>query len=125
MADVLIILSRTHHRPLIRTPRKMIVSYLCSCIENLQSRVGHLEKHTGNMGNAMGEIRKSHMHLSSNVKETKKEAKELKLVNEQLQSKITDLQARSIRENLLFFGLAEYRVRGRENCAGLTFTRLN
>ena len=34
------------------------LSYLCSRIENLQSMVGHLEKHTGNMGNAMGEIRK-------------------------------------------------------------------
>nr|XP_022297117.1 uncharacterized protein LOC111106652 [Crassostrea virginica] len=71
------------------------------------------------MGNTMGEIRKSQMHLTSNVEETKKEVKELKLVNEQLQSKITDLQARSMRDNLLFFGLAEYRGRGRENCASL------
>ena len=56
------------------------LSYLCSRIENLQSRVGHLEKHTGNMGNTMGKIRKSQIHLTSNVEETKKEVKELKLI---------------------------------------------
>ena len=45
--------------------------------------------------------------------------KELKSINEQLQSKTTDLQARSLGANLLFFGLTEYRGHGRENCAGL------
>ena len=59
------------------------------------------------------------MHFTSNVEETKKKVKELKLVNEQLQGKITDLQARSMKNILFFFGLAEYRDRGRENCVGL------
>ena len=59
------------------------------------------------------------MHFTSYVEETKKKVKELKLVNEQLQGKISDLQARSMRDTLFFFGLAEYRGRGRENCVGL------
>ena len=45
--------------------------------------------------------------------------KELKFINGQLQSKTTDHQARSMRANLLFFGLTEYRGHGRENGAGL------
>ena len=60
---------------------------------------------------------------TSKVEETntkkKKEERELKLFNEQLQSKSKDLQARSLGANLLFFGLTEYRGHGRENCAGL------
>ena len=70
----------------------------------------------------MGEIRKTQMHLTSKfgeTKKTKKEVKELKLINGQQQSKTTDHQARSMRANLLFFGLTEYRCHGRENCAGL------
>ena len=45
--------------------------------------------------------------------------KELKLINEQQQIKTTDLQARSMGANLLFFGLAEYRGHGKVNCTGL------
>lgn len=95
------------------------LSYLCDKIETVQNRVSHLEKFTGNMGNTIGEIRKAQDHLKVDMKDTMKEVKELRLVNEQLQSKITDLQARSMRDNLLFFGLAEYRGHGRENCVNI------
>lgn len=57
----------------------------------------------------MGEIKKSQTSLKGDVEETVKEIRELKLANKQLQGQITDLQARSMRDNLLFFGLAEYR----------------
>ncbi|XP_062610060.1 uncharacterized protein LOC134271862 [Saccostrea cucullata] len=95
------------------------LSLLCNRIENIQSKVGHLEKFTGNLGNSIGEIKKTQIGLKGDVEETVKEIRELKSVNEQLQSKITDLQARSMRDNLLFFGLAEYRGNNRENCASL------
>ena len=36
-----------------------------------------------------------------------------------LNSKIVDLQSRSMRENLFFFGLAGHRGQGRQNCVNL------
>ena len=36
-----------------------------------------------------------------------------------MEDSITDLQSRSMRENLLFFGLAEYKGERKENCVSL------
>lgn len=95
------------------------LTILCDRIENIQTRVGNLEKFTGNLGNSMGEIKKSQTSLKGDVEETVKEIRELKLANKQLDGQITDMQARRMRDNLLFFGLAEYRGSGNENCVNL------
>lgn len=95
------------------------LSSLCNKIESIQNRVSHLEKFTGNMGNTIGDIRKAQNDIKSSVKDTGKEIQEMRRVNEQLQDQITDLQARSMRDNLLFFGLAEFRGHGRENCVNI------
>lgn len=54
---------------------------LCDCIENIQIRVGNLEKFIGNLGNLMGEIKKFQISLKGDVEEIVKEIRELKLVN--------------------------------------------
>jgi hypothetical protein len=71
------------------------------------------------MGNTIGDIRKVQNDIKYSIKDTGKEVQEMRRVNEQLQTQITDLQARSMRDNLLFFGLAEFRGHGRENCVNI------
>jgi hypothetical protein len=68
------------------------------------------------MGNTIGDIMKMQDDIKSSIKNTGKGVQELRRDNEQLQSQITDLQAWSMRDTLLFFGLAEFRGHGRENC---------
>jgi prefoldin subunit 5 len=54
------------------------------------------------MGNTIGDIKKVQNDIKSSIKNTWKEVQEFRQVNEQLQAQITDLQARSMSNNLLF-----------------------
>ena len=85
----------------------------------LQKRVNSLESQSGKLGNTMGDLRRTQARLCDESDKSKLRSDQLQKQVMDLNSKIVDLQSRSMRENLLFFGLAEHRGQGRENCVNL------
>ena len=57
--------------------------------------------------------------LRKTSEEIKGQICELEKAQQAMEDSITDLQSRSIREKLLFFGLAEYKGKRKENCVSL------
>ena len=67
----------------------------------------------------MGDFRRTQTRLCDESDKSKLRSDQLQKQVMDLNSKIIDFQSRSMRENLLFFGLAEHRGQGRENCVNL------
>ena len=82
------------------------IDKIVSDVGNLSIRVSNLEKTTGNLGNSTGTIKR----------ETAGHLELLKEQNEKLKREVDDLKCRSMRDNLMFFGLAEI---ANENCFAL------
>ena len=78
-------------------------------INQLCVRMTNIEKTSGSLGNTTGELKRQ---IASLTERLQKSEDDMIKVNDQLQ----DLQCRSMRDNLLFFGLAERRDRQKENC---------
>ena len=84
-------------------------------IDMLQKRGNNLESQSGKLRNTMGDLRKTQTRLCDEFDRSK-------LRSDQLQKQVIDLNSkmsRSMRENLLFFGLAEHRGQGRKNWVNL------
>ncbi|XP_062589937.1 uncharacterized protein LOC134251550 [Saccostrea cucullata] len=81
-------------------------------VHTVEAEMDNLKKTSGNMGNAKGSLRKTSDEVKGQISELAKAQKTM-------EDTITDLQCRSMRDNLLFFGLAEYRGDRREKCAAL------
>ena len=67
----------------------------------------------------MGDLRRTQTRLCDESDKSKLRSDQLQKQVMDLNSKIIDFQSRSMRENLLFFGLAEHRGQDRENCVNL------
>ncbi|XP_062607463.1 uncharacterized protein LOC134269280 [Saccostrea cucullata] len=57
--------------------------------------------------------------LKKNTEEMEKEVEQMKQSQKNIEDSITDLKCRSMENNLLFYGLAEYNGNRRENCVRL------
>ena len=78
----------------------------------METDIINLKKTSGNMANTTGTLRKTSEEIKGQICELEK-------AQQAMEDSITDLQSRSMRENLLFFGLAEYKGERKENCVSL------
>ena len=88
------------------------LSEIVQKVNSFECDLNNLKKTSGTMGNSIGTLKRT----SDEVKER---VGKLEEVHTNLEESIVDLQCRSMRDNLLFFGLAEYRGENRENCTAL------
>lgn len=77
-------------------------------MNSVEGDLDNLKKTSGDIGNSIGALRKT-------TEEVKGQIHDIQRVHFYMDDTITDLQCRSMRDNLLFFGLAE----NRENCSNL------
>ena len=73
----------------------------------------------------MGDFRRTQTRLCDESDKSKLRSDQLQKQVMDLNSKIVDFQSRSMRENLLFFGLAEHRGQGRENVNASISSRIS
>lgn len=88
------------------------VAALTQRVNSVEGDLDNLKKTSGNIGNSIGALRKT-------TEEVKGQIHDIQRAQSYMDDTITDLQCRSMRDNLLFFGLAEYRGENRENCSNL------
>lgn len=87
------------------------LSVVVERVNTFEADLDKLKRNSGNVSNTIGVLRKT-------SEEVKGQIQHLEETQKSLEDTVTDLQCRSMRDNLLFFGLAE-RKNGRENCATL------
>ena len=68
------------------------------------------------MANTKGTLRKTSEEIKGQICELEK-------ARQAIEDSITDLQSRSMRENLVFFGLAEYKGERKKNFVSLIFAK--
>ena len=78
----------------------------------METDIINIKKTSGNLANTTGTLRKTSEEIKGQIWELEK-------AQQAMEDSITDLQSRSIREKLLFFGLAEYKGKRKENCVSL------
>ena len=78
----------------------------------METDIINLKKTSGNMVNTTDTLRKTSEEIKGQICELEK-------ARQAMEDTITDLQSRSMQENLLFFGLAEYKGERKENCVSL------
>ena len=89
------------------------IAKMTKSVQDLGTRVSHVEKMTGNLGNKTGDLQKEINSLKSQLADSN-------AAIDKLNDQFVDMQCRSMRDNLLFFGLAERKDgRGPENCMHL------
>lgn len=88
------------------------VAALTQSVNSVEGDLNNLKKTSGNIANSIGALRKT-------TEEVKGQIHDIQRVQSYMDDKIPDLQCRSMRDNILFFCLAEYIGENRENCSNL------
>ena len=88
------------------------IAKMTHSIQDLGTRVYNVEKMAGNIGNKTGSIQREIDSLKTQLAVSN-------AAIDKLNDQFVDMQCRSMRDNLLFFGLAEKKNAGREDCMHL------